>query len=130
MACMQEEAMKENGSAVKSQEALLLPPRRGRIKSLVFACLFQSFKAPVAQLFGAALRCGAPTADQKPPRSSSSLARRWFRAGKCLCVVSSGAGFASSAVCGCLFSIFLCISISCTSFPGILGDATDPFPGK
>ncbi|XP_056168378.1 uncharacterized protein LOC115662453 [Syzygium oleosum] len=82
MACMQEEAMKEKGSAVKSQEALLLPPRRGRIKRLVFACLFRSFKAPVAQLFGSVLGCSAPAADQKPSRSSSSLAPRWVSGGK------------------------------------------------
>ncbi|KAI6691822.1 hypothetical protein NL676_019532 [Syzygium grande] len=53
MAAMQE-AMKEKELAVKRQELLLHPPRRGRgrVKRLIFACLFQSFKALVAKTFG------------------------------------------------------------------------------
>ncbi|KAL3729012.1 hypothetical protein ACJRO7_033585 [Eucalyptus globulus] len=47
-----QEAMKEKEPAMKSQEALLLPRRRGRIKCLVFACLFRSFEALVAEIPG------------------------------------------------------------------------------
>ncbi|KAI6691829.1 hypothetical protein NL676_019539 [Syzygium grande] len=52
MAPMQE-AMKEKESAGKRQELFLHPPsRRGRIKRLVFACVFRSFKALVGKIFG------------------------------------------------------------------------------
>ncbi|KAI6691816.1 hypothetical protein NL676_019526 [Syzygium grande] len=78
MAYMQE-AMKEKESAVKSQEVFLLPPRRGRIKRLIFAHLFRSFKALVAKILGFLLcrntRTCAPTPNQKSPLLSSLT--RW-----------------------------------------------------
>ncbi|KAL3729000.1 hypothetical protein ACJRO7_033573 [Eucalyptus globulus] len=73
MAPMQE-AMKEKGSAVKRQELPLHPPQRGRIKRLVFACLFRNFKALVSKISGFLLgrneKC-APTSNHKSPPSSS-----------------------------------------------------------
>ncbi|KAL3729004.1 hypothetical protein ACJRO7_033577 [Eucalyptus globulus] len=70
MAAIQE-AMKEKELAVKSQELLLHPPRRGRgrVKRLIFACLFRSFRALVAKIFGSLLgrnaRC-TPTSQVAP----------------------------------------------------------------
>ncbi|KAL3728999.1 hypothetical protein ACJRO7_033572 [Eucalyptus globulus] len=77
MASMQQ-AMKENESAVKRQVLLLHPPRRGRIKRLVFACLFRSFKALVGKIFGFLLgrtaTCTPASNHKSPPLSSLS---RW-----------------------------------------------------
>ncbi|KAI6691826.1 hypothetical protein NL676_019536 [Syzygium grande] len=51
MASMQE-AMREKELAGKRQELLLHPLRRGRIKRLMFACLFRTSKALVGKIFG------------------------------------------------------------------------------
>ncbi|KAL3729006.1 hypothetical protein ACJRO7_033579 [Eucalyptus globulus] len=69
-----QEAMKEKESAVKRQEPPLCPPRRGRIKRLVFTSLFRSFKALVGQTSGFLLSPTAPCTptlnDKTPPWSS------------------------------------------------------------
>ncbi|KAL3729003.1 hypothetical protein ACJRO7_033576 [Eucalyptus globulus] len=65
-----QEAMKEKESAVKRQEPPLCPPRRGRIKRLVFTSLFRCFKALVGQtsgfLLGPTATC-TPTSNHKSP---------------------------------------------------------------
>ncbi|KAI6691824.1 hypothetical protein NL676_019534 [Syzygium grande] len=64
-----QEAKKEKESAsVKRQELLLHPPpRRGRIKRLVFACFYRSLKALVAKIFGFLL---GRTAGTRTPTSN------------------------------------------------------------
>ncbi|KAL3729009.1 hypothetical protein ACJRO7_033582 [Eucalyptus globulus] len=46
------EAVKEKELAARRQELLLHPPRRGRIKRLVFECLFGSLEALVGRSIG------------------------------------------------------------------------------
>ncbi|KAL3729001.1 hypothetical protein ACJRO7_033574 [Eucalyptus globulus] len=73
MAAMQE-AMNEKELMVKSQELLRHPPMRGRgrMKRLIFACLFRSCKALVAKISGFLLhRTATYTSHHKSPLSSS-----------------------------------------------------------
>ncbi|KAI6691831.1 hypothetical protein NL676_019541 [Syzygium grande] len=73
MAPMQED-MKEKESALKRQEVLVPPPRRGRIKRLVFACVFRSLKALVGKTFGFLLSREAmctPASNHKSPLLAS-----------------------------------------------------------
>ncbi|KAL3729010.1 hypothetical protein ACJRO7_033583 [Eucalyptus globulus] len=66
MACMQE----EKEPAVRSREVLLLPPRRGRIKRLLFARLFRSIRALVAKILGSLLGRDSTPAPTSPLVSS------------------------------------------------------------
>ncbi|KAI3427452.1 Fe2OG dioxygenase domain-containing protein [Psidium guajava] len=76
MAAMKEALKEKKEVAVKSRGLLLHPPRRGRgrVKRLIFACLFRSLKALVAKILACLLSRNATQRKlprHKPPLPSS-----------------------------------------------------------